>query len=139
MTSSILDSYGHFRRSLARLCAAQIKKTDLGFYQMSMIYFLATKEATTASELAECTQTDRAAVSRSLSAMEKLGFITRVKDDADRRREIIKLTGLGKQKAKEAFKARDLVAEQIAGTLNAKEAKELARLLEKAARTGLLT
>lgn len=137
MTSSILESYGQFRRNLARLCAAQFKKTDLGFFQMSMIYFLATGEATTASELADCTQTDRAAVSRSLGAMEKLGIITRVKDDADRRREIIKLTTLGKQKAKEAFKARDQVAEQIAGTLNMKEAKELARLLEKAAGTGL--
>lgn len=133
MTASILESYGHFRRSLARLGAAQFKKTDLGFFQMSIIYFLGSDEASSCSELAECTQTDPAAVSRALTSMCKLGLITRVKHQTDRRRERIQLTSAGKQKAVEVFKARDQIAGKIAQALNSKEAKELARLLEKAA------
>lgn len=133
MTASILESYGHFRRSLARLSAAQLKKTDLGFFKMSIIYFLASDEASSCSELAECTQTDAAAVSRALSSMSKLGLITRGKHQTDRRRERIQLTAAGKHKALEVFTARDKIASQIARALNSKEAKELARLLEKAA------
>ena len=133
MTVSILTSYGHFRRSLARLSAEQLREAELGFNQMSIIYYLASGEASTAAELAEFTQTDRAAVSRSLGTMADAGLLTRKKDPADRRREIIKLTASGRDKAREAFAARDRIAAKIARTLEPREAKELARLLEKAA------
>jgi|GEM_PF-5666751 len=133
MTVSILNSYGHFRRAIACLSAAQLKEADLGFNQMMIIFFLAAGEASTAVELAELTQTDRAAISRSLGAMVKEGFITRQKDEGDRRREIIKLTARGRKKAREVFQARDRIAAQIAKRLEPSEAKELARLLEKAA------
>lgn len=133
MSGSLLNSYGLFRRSLARLCSAELKGAELGLTQLSLIYYLAAGEASSASELSELMQADRAAISRSLSSMSKAGLIVRRKDPADRRREILKLTPAGLERAKEAFAARKRIAEQLVKKLGSKDARELSRLLEKAA------
>ncbi|KAB8191496.1 MarR family transcriptional regulator [Nonomuraea phyllanthi] len=61
--------------------------------------------------------------------LEKLGAIQRVRDAGDRRRQVLSLTGKGRELLADALAAANRLDADLAGPLNEKDRKELNRLL----------
>lgn len=66
-----------------------------------------------------------------LAKLEKAGYITREKDENDRRATIVKLTDEGRKKAEEAAEKREKEAEDYFSVLTDEEIEQLAAILDK--------
>lgn len=79
----------HLRQNLAPL--------GLGAGQPKLLAYLASKGPCRQRDLAAYYEVDPAAVSRMLEALERNGFITRRPDQSSRRRDLVEITGKGRQ------------------------------------------
>lgn len=58
---------------------------------------LGAREPVTAQEISRDTATHKSTVSRAVARLEQMGWIERVRDDADRRAQVMRLTAQGRQ------------------------------------------
>jgi DNA-binding MarR family transcriptional regulator len=128
--STILDSFSSLRRSLAVLRAIESKDFEYGHNQMAVLYRLSLSNATM-GELVEYALSDKASMTRTVSSLEKLGFVRRKVDQSDRRIVIIELTAKGKVHAHGAQKIRQSIGRKLEECLNVKEREQFASLVEK--------
>jgi DNA-binding MarR family transcriptional regulator len=92
---------------------------------------LGSSPAQTASDLAKRTAMDKVAIHRAVKLLLKKGMLQRQPDDADRRRQHLRLTGAGKKILETIIpKARGLEYELLAA-LEPDEARALDRIIEK--------
>lgn len=127
----LLEAYSVLRRELSLIFAGELRDSVLGPQQMSILYRLL-KSPCSMSELAAHTQSDPAATSRTVAALEKAGFIRRATDPEDARKSIIHLTKKGQAQGERA----EIIRQKIGAMLNAaldsdEERKTLHRLLSK--------
>jgi DNA-binding MarR family transcriptional regulator len=132
MNNSILDAYASLRRELSLIFASQLKSTEFGHKQMVILYRLV-QSPTSMSDLADFTQSDPAATTRAVAALEKVGYVKRVRDENDHRKTIIELTRNGQSKAAKASALRKVIGSMVNETLNPKERVLFAELLNKVA------
>ena len=66
-----------------------------------------------------------------LDRLQQLGWITRTPDPEDRRRNTIKLTGVGRRKAKAVQTALGKAERQLTSSLSEREQAQLVKLLAK--------
>ena len=78
-TSSILDAYSSLRRELSLIFASHLKSSECGYKQTVILYCLK-KTPTSMSELSALCQSDPAATTRTVAALEKAGYVKRVQD-----------------------------------------------------------
>ena len=78
---------------------------------------LGAREPVTAQEIARDTATHKSTVSRAVARLEQMGWIERVRDDADRRAQVMRLTARGRE-----------AHDEIIPLVLAVEAETLARL-----------
>jgi DNA-binding MarR family transcriptional regulator len=129
-TFTILDAFATLRRELSLILAAQLKSTDFGHKQMVILYRLI-QSPTSMGELATYCQSDPAATTRTVAALERSGFVKRVGDANDNRRSIIELTKKGKIKAAKANDIRREIGTRINQTLTADELVLMGELFNK--------
>ena len=129
-TFEVLESYVLLKRAVAQIRAAELKNLEFGHNQIGILYRLSISDATM-GELADYSLTDKASVSRTVASLEKLGFVKRVGDKADRRVINIELTAKGKIQAQVAAKIRSSVGKKLDATLNPAEKKQLTLLTQK--------
>lgn len=97
--------------------------------QNGILALLAEKESMDQKELQQLLQIQPGSVSEILMKLERKGFITREKNEEDRRRSVVWLT----EKGKEALKEQNSQEEEtdMFAALNEEEKSELKRLLKK--------
>lgn len=75
---------------------------------------------------------DRSNAGRALKRLEQDGYITRVRDEADRRAFLVQLTGKGRRAVRDIMKVRNAIVAGFFGELTEEEAGRAVALLEKA-------
>ena len=65
---------------------------DVTLPQLGMLHFIFCHGEITQQELAEATDKDKSAILRGIDIMERKGYVTRVADATDRRKNIIKIS-----------------------------------------------
>ncbi len=129
----LFETYQRVRRGVAKLGAAELKRLKIGPKQLGILYCLVEGRASTASELATITQSDRATISRCVNALTRGGLLTSRKHEDDRRWEILSLTPSGKRMAAKAYQARGRLEGVLTKSLNETERETLINLLAKVA------
>ena len=84
----------HAQRGALRPYLTQL---GLGFGQPKILGYLSRNGASSQRQLADFYDIDPAAVCRMLDSLQKGGFVSRKLDSADKRRELIELTGAGRK------------------------------------------
>lgn len=125
----LLEAYRSFKREITLIASTELKKVKMSEKQMVMLFYLAENHEATASCLAEHTQTDPAAVTRALQSLEESGYVRKKTDPLDNRRSHLEITAKGKAKAESLEVIRDDISQRISKTLNAKDLRELERLM----------
>ena len=131
-TFEVLEAFVALRREVAVIRASEAKSLEFGHNQISVLYRLSLSNATM-GELAEYALTDKASMTRTVSLLEKAGFIKRVGDEVDRRVINIELTAKGKTQARKAHEIRNAIGKTLDSTLSPTERKQLTALIQKIA------
>lgn len=118
---------------MGKAAALELKGLKVGLKQVSILNHLELRGQASITELAEHATADLSTMSRSLKALEKLGWVKRSLHSEDNRVSVFRLTAKGKRKASEAVAVRDRVGARLASTLNELEAEQFTQLAMKAA------
>lgn len=110
--------------------APLLRSSDLGHKQMLILYRLI-QSPTSMSELASYCQSDPAATTRTVAALERAGLVKRASDDRDSRKSIIELTKKGRGNAAKAEDYRKVVGAMVNKTLTPEEQAMFIRLTNK--------
>lgn len=129
-TQSVLESYLQLRTALAALRAHETKDLDFGHNQITVLYRLLLSDATM-SELVEAAFADKASMTRTISALVKLGLVKRKPDPKDGRVTRIELTSKGREKAQIAKRVRMNIGKNLEETLSPEDRKSFCALIEK--------
>jgi DNA-binding MarR family transcriptional regulator len=131
MTSaSLLEKYGVLKRNLSLLAHRHFSKIGLNNQQALVLKLLSEHTELSVTELAEKTRSDQASISRTLSSLEKSGFIARKKAAADARVLSSQLTKKGKNKSLELKELYTGFAEKTFSFLSREEKQNFMEILE---------
>ena len=125
---------------LTRLQQIASDKMDDAFSRMSGINLtdgrcldlLDVHEGLTAGELAEAASISPGAVTTVLDRLERMGLVTRTRDEADRRRVLVELTPKARELAFEAYGPVAAYAREYIEKLTDEEIQTISRFLELA-------
>ncbi len=126
----IIESYTKLRRQVSLLGAIELKAADLGLKQMQILYQISGSPRTM-GDLASCTLSDKASTTRTVEALVRAGWVTRVNSTEDRRKRVIAVTVKGRLKAQKALEVRESIGKRLDETLTLNERKTLVQLLNK--------
>lgn len=84
-----------------------------------------------AAELVEQTAMDKVAISRAVSVLFKNDYITRSEDPADRRRQVLNLSPLGREVYERIVPLAQQYENDLMGSLSAEERQQLDSIIEK--------
>ncbi|MGE0174363.1 MAG: MarR family winged helix-turn-helix transcriptional regulator [Oligoflexales bacterium] len=132
-TFAVLESFLALRRTIALLRAAETKGIEFGHNQIAVLYKLSLANATM-SELVEYTYSDKAAMTRTVASLEKMGFVKRLVNEEDRRSAIVALTPKGKNRADIALEIRNAIGKKLDGCLTPGEREQFLSLVKKIGR-----
>ena len=79
---------------------------------------------------------DRTTMVSLLDGLERKTLVTRRADPADRRRNVVELTGTGQTVLEEATRASDVAEQQLLADLGERDVTRLRELLQRIARPG---
>ena len=109
------------RRNIQRIKTEEMSEYDLKSPHVSCLYYLYVHELLTATELCEMCYEDKAAISRSIDQLEKLGYVEYAEGAKKHYRAGIELTELGKKVAKGVADKVNKYIDLIGGELGEKE------------------
>lgn len=127
----ILDAYSALRRELGVLVGTELSKYKFGRNQMVIIIHLSDHETATLSELSNITMSDPASTTRTISSMEKAGWLKRTANPQDQRQSIVSLTTKGQKQAAIAREVRKALAVKVNHTLTKEEGLLVSKLMSK--------
>ena len=109
------------RRNLQRVKTEEMAEYNLKSPHVSCLYYLYTHGSLTATELCEICYEDKAAISRSILQLEKLGYVEYRENTKKRYRADIILTEKGREIAECVAKKVNYYMDKIGGELSEKE------------------
>ena len=109
----------------------EISKYGIGSGQFMFLLELYKKDGKNQEEIAEDLKMDKGTTARALKKLEEQGFLTRLKDEKDKRSNKIYLSDKAKNIRKDIFNILDDWNKQITRSLTKEEVKMLEDLLEK--------
>jgi len=109
-------------------------KAGLGPAQVSALGLLAQHGPMAIRDLAETETVAHPTMSRMVSALVAAGAVVKDSDPADRRRQVVRLTGLGRRRHQEAHGRRRALIEAMAAMLRPESVDDLERALDALAR-----
>lgn len=112
-------------------CSHKLYTNRKAHGQERLLIQLMKRGALTQRELTDITGRCSATLSEQLENMEQAGYITRTRNEQDRRNVDVSLTPLGQEAAEEAENNRDKRARVLFSELNREEKEQLFLLLEK--------
>ena len=110
---------------------AKSKFNDISISDLHIIHLISLKENITSSQIADLLSISRAALSKNIDKLEKLGYIKRVANDSDRRSYLIKLTKKGRLLRRLHNRQHINYTESLIQDLNPKEKEKLNYYLNK--------
>lgn len=108
---------GRIVRSIRRIKSVQMAKYNLKGPHVSCLYYLYQCGPMTAGDLCDRCEEDKAAVSRSLDSLEKMGFVDCKLTGGKRYRAILHLTPQGEEVAREICREIDKILEEAGAGL----------------------
>lgn len=115
------------REEIRRACS----ENGLPLGYRALLFHIGAKEGQTQKELAEKTGLRPATVSVTIEKMERDGFVTRFRDDKDKRVIRVLLTDKGQEIDRSNRKKVEALEREFSGVLDEGEKSELSRLLYK--------
>ena len=109
----------------------EISKYGIGSGQFMFLLELYKKDGKNQEEIAEDLKMDKGTTARALKKLEEQGFLTRLKDEKDKRSNKIYLSDKAKNIREDIFDILDDWNKQITKSLDKEEVKILEDLLEK--------
>ncbi len=109
------------RRNIQRIKTEEMAEYNLKSPHVSCLYYLYTHGSLTATELCDICFEDKAAISRSILQLEKLGYVEYSEKAKKRYRADITLTEKGREIAKCVSKKVNFYIDKIGGELSEKE------------------
>ena len=132
MTDSFLVIYLYrIVNALERKTIAICTKHGLTASQFAVLEALQHKGDLTVGEVKEAILSSTGTIPVVVKNLEKLGYIYRKTDSADKRRSILSLTDAGRELVEEVFPKNIEMIQQEMSVWNEEEKKQLARLLQK--------
>jgi len=128
---AILDVYSALRREIGLMVSFELNQYNMGRNQMMIVIHLDEHEAATLSEISEITMSDPASTTRTISSMEKAGWIKRTANPHDQRQSMVSLTAKGRKQAVIARKVRKDLAVKVNQTLSKEEGIIVHKLIAK--------
>jgi DNA-binding MarR family transcriptional regulator len=119
---------------LSKLVYRHLPESQLGMRlkHFMVLGFLAEREGIPQQELGDVCGVDANNLVLLLNELEAAGFAQRRRDPEDRRRHIVEITDMGRTAFRRGERAREAVADEVLGALDAEERETLRRLLIKA-------
>lgn len=111
------------------------REFGLSVWQWRVMAVLGENAGITATEIGQVTAMDKVAVSRAVSGLIDSGHVSRKSSPADGRRSILSLTARGKDVYGKIVPIALNAEQELIATLSPSEQEQLARLMEKLART----
>lgn len=96
-TESISRYINQLYREGVSFLGKEYKEYNIGAGQYQFLVYLYTKDGITHDELTEIIGVDKAATTRAISKLEKLGYVTKIQDTYDKRKYYIFLTEYAKE------------------------------------------
>ena len=129
-TNDVLESFVSLRRTVALVRAAEARDFDYGHNQIAVLYRLLHTKLSL-RELAEYTLSDKASMTRTVTLLEKKGFVKRVPSEIDRRVTHIELTPKGRVEANKAQDIRKAIAAKLNHCLTLEDRKKFSTIVNK--------
>lgn len=127
----LLEQYGNVKRSIGRTAVQYVRVLGIGPKQLIALRLIGKKKKCTMAEIAEGTNSDKASVTRVINTLVESGWLEREYGKEDRRQILISLTAKGIRNFAKVERIYGKIAEKFASSLDAKEQRELLRLLKK--------
>lgn len=109
----------------------EIDKYDIRYGQLMFLIALYNRDGTNQEEITERLKIDKGTTARALKKLEEEEFITRIKDNDDKRNNRIYLTQKSKDTKDDIYNAINGWNEKISDSLTKEEEEQLKNLLEK--------
>ena len=123
---------GKLGYAIKRHAVAALEEADGGFYDFSVLAFLAQGACAAQSAIAEALQLDRSQLVGLLDGLEDRGLVERKRDPADRRRHTVTLTAEGARALDGMRAIVKRVEQEFLAPLSADERKTLFELTRRA-------
>jgi MarR family 2-MHQ and catechol resistance regulon transcriptional repressor len=120
-----------FEREHGLTASALVLPHKASLNQMIIISNLSQSGPLTVSDLAKLTVSDKSSISRTLSGLEKLGWVTKIMSKTDHRKSLVHLTGMGSSQAIVAEEICQSLSKTMASALTVSERSQLIVLLSK--------
>lgn len=124
-----VDAVRRLVRGLRLAEQATRAEAGLSAAQLFVLRQLAEREATSVGDLAASTLTDRSSVAAVVERLAESGLVAAARDDADRRRILVRLTPSGRARLRHAPPAPTTLLVQALGQMSAASRRSLARHL----------
>ena len=108
-------------RNIRRIKNQEMAEYNLRSAHVSCLYYLYANKGSTATDLCELCEEDKATISRALDYLETSGYITREANTAKRYKSPLLLTDLGLEVGKKIADKIDGVLDEISGGLTEEE------------------
>jgi DNA-binding MarR family transcriptional regulator len=128
---SLARLIGLARRRLKQAVGARVARYGLSPQQFWVMVFLEQADGQTLTQVCERLRADPPTASRIVSALTRRGLVKPVRDAADRRRTLLRLTAAGRRMGAELQPLAAEVRGAVERDLDRAEAAELRRLLNK--------
>ncbi len=103
--------------------------------QAGLLFLLTQRDKRTLTEVSRLLYSDNSSISRLVDRMERDQLVFREKEDRDRRTSLVRITDLGRQKARQAEEIVRSVNEEMKGCLDIHELETFKRVLRRLTRT----
>jgi DNA-binding MarR family transcriptional regulator len=128
-------SFGHWIASLYRSSqnhlAKKLARLHIGRGQHSFLLVLFNKDGVSQDYLAKALNMNKAAVARAVSKLEDRGYLTREKDDSDRRNNLVYLTDKARKIKSKLMDTVESWTDVLSTGLSIEESKQLVGLLKR--------
>jgi MarR family transcriptional regulator, lower aerobic nicotinate degradation pathway regulator len=119
-----------------RLVNASLARDGARRQHFTVLTSLAEQGPASQAELGRRLSIDRSDLHALLTGLERDGLVERVRDERDRRRNVVTLTGAGRSTLARLDQLIDAAQDALLGPLSPAERQELRRLLEKVLEAG---
>ena len=126
---TIIKNFGILYRTFLNYVSKSISTADVSFSDSIFLINIGESEGISQEEIAGSLAIDKAAIARSVKAMEKKGYVTTKKSDNDKRSKELYLTEAGKELFRYMLNLQLEWQRKVLGGLNADEIDSFSKII----------
>ena len=131
--NGLLGAVGEVFFAMKRWAVRKIKEMnyDLTFEQLMVLMVLESEDGVCLGDLSELIDREKTTITRMIDGLERLNLVVRVPSLEDRRKKLIYLTSLGKQKIQDIQKFKPEIMNETLKGVDEKDLKIVEEVLDK--------